>query len=75
MPSFMWTPAQSKSFYRVPDELHLGRNVASRRARMLRPIPYHYTAICAHCRNDVGVLWLIPSRVDFALVIDLLHDV
>lgn len=49
--------------------------MASRCTGMLCPIPYHYTAICAHCCYYVGVLWLVPSLVDFALMVDLLHHI
>lgn len=75
MASFMRTPTQPKAFDRMPNEFHLRGDLAGRHAGMLRPIPDHDTAVGAHCRYDVRVLWLVASLVDLALVINLLHNV
>lgn len=75
MARFVRTPTQSEAFYRVPDELHLGRDVTGRHAGMLRPIPNHDATVCAHGGYDVRILWLVAGLVDLALVIDLLYNV
>ena len=41
---------------------------------MLRSVPDHHPTICAHCRNDIGVLWLIASFIDLSFMIYLLND-
>ncbi len=74
MARFMRTPAQSKALYRVPNKLHLGRDLAGWHAGMLRSIPDHDATIGAHGRYDVWVLWLVAGLVDLTLVIDLLYN-
>lgn len=59
----------------MTQKLHLRIDIASGQARMLRAIPNHYPAICAHRRDDVRVLRLIPSLVDLALMVNLLDNV
>ena len=75
MARFVRTPTQSEAFYRVPDELHLRRDVTGRQTGMLRPIPDHDAAVGAHGGYDVRILWLVAGLVDLALVIDLLYNV
>lgn len=41
---------------------------------MLGSVEYCDLAVDAHGRDDVGVLWLVSSLVDFALMVDLLLD-
>lgn len=71
----MRTPAETESFFRMADELHLRVDLARWQTRVFRAIPDHDPAVCAHGSDNVGILWLIPGLVDFTLVINLLHDV
>lgn len=71
----MRAPAETESFFRMADELHLRVDLARWQTWVFRAIPDHDPAICAHGSNNVGVLWLIPGLIYFALVINLLHDV
>lgn len=71
----MGVPAKSEAFSFMAQELHLRVHCAGWQAGVLRTIPDHHPTICAHCRNDIRVLWLITGLVDLALVIDLLHNI
>lgn len=71
----MGIPAQPEALGLVTKELHLWVHIPCRHAGMLRSIPNHHPPICTHGRNDVRVLWLIPSLVDFAFMVNLLNNV
>jgi hypothetical protein len=42
---------------------------------VLRAIEYENSAVHGECGNDIGILGLIACFVDFARVVDLLHNV
>lgn len=71
----MRTPAKPKAFPCVAKQLHLRINCSSGQTWMLRAVPNHHPSICTHSRDYIWVLRLIPRLVDFALVVDLLHNV
>lgn len=73
--SFMWIPAKPEALGLMAKELHLWVDVACRHAGMFRPIPDHHSPICAHSRNDVGILRLIPGLVHFAFMVNLLNNI
>ena len=68
-------PAQTETFLRMADEFHLWVDMTRWHAWMFRSIPNHYPPICAHCRNDIWVVWLISSLIHLSFVVDLLHNV
>ena len=47
--------------------------MATWRQTVFSPIKDQNFAVNTHCRNNVRVLWLISSFIDFARVINLLH--
>lgn len=59
----------------MAEKLHLRIDMSCRLAGMFRPIPYHDSAVRAHCGNDVRVLGLVSGLVHFPLVIYFLHNV
>ena len=71
----MGVPAESKALAAVSMELYLGVDLALRLARVLRAIKDEDLAINAHGGQDIRVLGLVPSLVDFAGVVNLLSDV
>lgn len=71
----MWAPTKSKAFFCVAQQFQLGIHRSRRDAGVLRPIPNHDPPVCAHCCNHVGVLRLVSRLVDFALVVNLLHNI
>lgn len=75
MTGLVRVPAEPKPFSIMSQELHLGVDVARGQARVLRAIPDHDPPICAHCRDNVRVLWLVTRLVDLALVVNFLDNV
>lgn len=75
MTTLVRTPAQTEALLCVTKELHLRVDMAGRYTWMFRSIPDHDSTIRAHGRDDVRVLRLVSSFVDFPLMINLLHDI
>src|SRR5271163_4527417 len=75
MAKIVRTPAQAKPFLLMTNQLNLWFDLARGKARMLRPVPDHHTAIRAHCGDNIRILRLVPSFIYFSRVVDLLYDV
>jgi hypothetical protein len=71
----MGTPAEAIAFPLVTNQLDLGFWVWDGSAWMLGLIPNQNSAISAHGCNDIWILRLVSSLVDFAWMGDLLNYV
>lgn len=73
--SFMRVPAQSETLTLVAYKLRLRLNRTLWDAAVLGSVENEDPSTWCHSSNDIGVLWLVSSFVDFSGVVDLLLDV
>lgn len=75
MAILMWTPTETEALLCMPEELHLRIDMSCGYTRMFCPVPDHNPTIRAHCCDDVRILWLISSFIDFTLMVNLLNNI
>ena len=71
----MRVPTQSKTFLGMTNKFSLRIDNSFGHTAMLGAIEDQNSSVITHCRNDVGILWLVSRLVNFSWVIDFLLNV
>ena len=70
----MGTPAETEPFSLVANKFNLRINNTNWHARVFCTVEYHDSSIRTHGRDDIRILRLVSSLVDFSLVVNLLYN-